>query len=149
MSLKLFPEVLQIWPVLSLMFHLPQLHSALLLSAMFRSTVKMVHVFYKSSISAAIRGLARLFKMRGRQGGSRVSRGGADWDSKWQLSIDFCTKCNFIWGEEGGQSFCQGGGRPRPPLATPLAAIFDGDQRLDISLHIIVQVSGQVLYLYE
>ena len=53
-----------------------------------------------------------------RGGGSGVSRG-ADWDSKWRLSIDLCTKCNFIGGASGGQSFCQGGGCPLL-LATPL-----------------------------
>ena len=47
--------------------------------------------------------------LRGERGG-----GGADWDSKWQLSIDLCTKCNFIWGQ-GGQSFFQGGSHPLPP----------------------------------
>ena len=31
---------------------------------------------------------------------------GADWDSKWQLPMDPCTKCHFIWGQhEGGQGF--------------------------------------------
>ena len=60
------------------------------------------------------RGVGRLFKMRGRQGGRTSERGGgADWDSKLQLSIDFCTKCNFIWGARGGR-------RPLLPLATPL-----------------------------
>ena len=38
---------------------------------------------------------------------------GADWDSKWQLSIDL--ECNFIWGERGGQSFCQGAVASLPP----------------------------------
>ena len=66
------------------------------------------------------RGVNRLFKIGGGKGGSGVSRG-ADWDSKWRLSIYLCTKCNFIWGQ-GGQSFCQRGSRPPPPpsLATPL-----------------------------
>ena len=60
------------------------------------------------------------FQNRGRQGGLRGEQG-ADWDSKWRLSIYLCTKCNFIWGQ-GGQSFCQRGSRPPPPpsLATPL-----------------------------
>ena len=34
--------------------------------------------------------------------------GGADWDSKWWLSIDLCTKCNFIWGREGGRVSARG-----------------------------------------
>ena len=55
------------------------------------------------------RGVARLFKMRGRQGGGAHEWAGGDWDSKWQLSmIDLCTKCNFILRARGGQSFCQG-----------------------------------------
>ena len=53
------------------------------------------------------RGVARLFKMRGKQGGLTSEQRGADWDSKWQLSIDLCTKCNL--GGKRGQSFCQGG----------------------------------------
>ena len=67
------------------------------------------------------RGVARLFKMRGRQGELR-GKGGErpDRDSKWRLSIDLCTKCNFIWGAREEQSFCQRGSHPPPPLATPL-----------------------------
>ena len=66
------------------------------------------------------RGIARLFKMRGWQGGLRGEQG-ADWDSKWRLSIDLCTKCNFIWGARGGAEFLPGGQLPPcPPLATPL-----------------------------
>ena len=45
---------------------------------------------------------------RGAQG---LAGGGTDWDSKWRLSIDLCTKCNFIWGREGAE-FLPGGGRP-------------------------------------
>ena len=73
--------------------------------------------FFRREKSIQSGALARLFKMKGRQGGSGVSRG-ADWDSKWRLSIDLCTKCNFIWGREGAE-FLPGGGRPPPPLATP------------------------------
>ena len=67
------------------------------------------------------RGVARLFKMRGRQGGLRGEQGGADWDSKWWLFIDLCTKCNFIWGARGGAEFLPEGAvaPPAPPLATP------------------------------
>ena len=64
-------------------------------------------------------GVVRLFKMRGRQGGLMGVWEGADWDSKWWLSIDLCTKCNFIWGVRG-HSFCQGAVAPCP-LAMPLA----------------------------
>ena len=64
-----------------------------------------------------IRGVARLFKMRGGKGGSRVSRG-ADWDSKWRLSIDLCAKCNFIWGQEGGRVSAWGRSPPPPGYAT-------------------------------
>ena len=55
------------------------------------------------------------------EGAARGLRGeqGADWDSKCRLSIDLCTKCNFIWGGEGAE-FQPGGGRPPVPLATPL-----------------------------
>ena len=37
---------------------------------------------------------------RGAQG--RAWEEGTDWDSKWRLTIDFCTKCNFIWGSRLG-----------------------------------------------
>ena len=71
--------------------------------------------FYNSTPTpkyVIFRGVARLFKMRGRQGGWGVSRGrGADRDSKWRLSIDLCTKCNFIWGQEGAE-FLPGGRTP-------------------------------------
>ena len=60
-------------------------------------------------------GVARLFKMRGRQGGLRGERGEADRDSKWRLSIDLCTKCNFIWGARGGAEFLTRGGGCPPP----------------------------------
>ena len=54
-----------------------------------------------------------------------VSRG-ADWDSKWQLSIDLCTECNFICGAKRGGRVSAGGSPPAPPpLATPL----DGSKR--------------------
>ena len=39
------------------------------------------------------RDIARLFKMRGHQGGLR---GGVDRTSKRQLSIDPCTKCHYM-----------------------------------------------------
>ena len=40
--------------------------------------------------------------------------GGADWDSKWRLSmIDLCTKCNFIWGL-GGRVSARGQSPPCP-----------------------------------
>ena len=59
-----------------------------------------------SAVNSLIgRGVARLFKMKGQQGGLRGEQGGergADRDSKWQLSIDLCTKCNFIWGGQEG-----------------------------------------------
>ena len=32
-----------------------------------------------------------------------------DQDPKWQLSIDPCTKCRFIWGLKGGLDFLLGG----------------------------------------
>ena len=64
------------------------------------------------------RDIVRLFKMRGRQVGSGVSGGGgADWDSKWWLSTDLCTKCNFIWGAE----FLPGAVAPLPPGYTTVA----------------------------
>ena len=59
-------------------------------------------------------GVARFFKMRGGKGGLRGKQGG-DWDSKCRLSIDLCTKCNFIWGREGGKVSV------RPPLSPPPA----------------------------
>ena len=39
---------------------------------------------------------------------------GADWDSKWRLSIDLCTKCNFIWGREGDRVSDRGRSPPAP-----------------------------------
>ena len=50
-----------------------------------------------------IRGIARLFKIRGWQVGHGEGRGkgkgeGADWDSKLRPSVDPYTKCHFIWG---------------------------------------------------
>ena len=60
--------------------------------------VKRSKVVHLGLVIFLTRGVARLFKMRGRQGGSGLRGGGADWDSKWQLSIDLCTKCNFISG---------------------------------------------------
>ena len=60
------------------------------------------------------RAVARLFKMRGRQGGLRgEQRGLLNWDWKWRLSIDLCTKCNFIWGR-GGRVSARGAVAPCP-----------------------------------
>ena len=53
--------------------------------------------------------------MRGGKGGSGVSGGGADWDSKWRLCIDLCTKCYFIGGPEGGRVSARGAVVPLPP----------------------------------
>ena len=69
------------------------------------------------------RGIARSFQNEGaaRGGGLRGERG-ADWDSKWWLSIDLCKKCNFIGargGKEGGRVSVRGQ-LPPCPLATPL-----------------------------
>ena len=44
------------------------------------------------------------FQKRGGKGGGGRS-GKADWDSKWGLSIDPCTKCHFMggsWASDGG-----------------------------------------------
>ena len=71
-------------------------------------------------LSMTKRGVVRLFKMRGRQGGLRGG-GGADWDSKWRLSIDLCTKCNLIWEAREGAEFVPGAVEPPLlPLAMPL-----------------------------
>ena len=71
-------------------------------------------------------GHSQTFQNEGAARGAQGGAGGADWDSKWQLSIDLCTKYNFIWGKRGGrvsapggQSFCQGAVAPHP-LTTPL-----------------------------
>ena len=58
--------------------------------------------------------------MKGQQGGLRGEQGGergADRDSKWRLSIDLCTKCNFIGGGgKRGAEFLPGVDRtPAPP----------------------------------
>ena len=65
MGLTQFTGVLLIWPVLHLMFHHLHLLSAFLLSAMFQSAVKVVHVNHKISIVATISDVERrqeLFK---------------------------------------------------------------------------------------
>ena len=54
----------------------------------------------------------------GGKGGVRDEQGAA-WDPKWRLSIDLCTKCNFIWGARGAEflpdgttiTFAYGGGK--------------------------------------
>ena len=61
------------------------------------------------------RDVARLFKMRGRKGGSGVS-GGADWDSKWWLSIILLYKVLFHLGGKRGAEFLPGGSCPPPRL---------------------------------
>ena len=62
------------------------------------------------------RGIARLFKMRGQQGGDQGWAGGLIGTQNGGSPIDLCTKCNFIWGwARGGQSFCQGVVAPLPP----------------------------------
>ena len=69
-------------------------------------------------------GRSQTFQNEGAARGAEGWAGGADRDSKWRLSIDLCTKCNFIGGAKGGQSFCQRGRSPPcppPPLATPLS----------------------------
>ena len=63
------------------------------------------------------RGIARL-QNEGAARGARVR--GADWDSKWQLTIDLCTKCDFMGGQEGGRVSARGQLPPDPHLATPL-----------------------------
>ena len=84
------------------------------------STVRQARVYrpnFKSrGLIRWVRGVARLFKMRGRQGGLRGEQG-ADRDSKWRLSIDLCTKCNFIWGGKRGAEFLPEGAvaPPCPP----------------------------------
>ena len=57
------------------------------------------------------RGVARLFKMRRRQGGG----GEADRDSGWRLSIVPCTTCHFVWeGSRGWASKWEGSSLPAP-----------------------------------
>ena len=58
-------------------------------------------------------------KLQGRSqtfqnGGAARGAHGADWDSKWQHSIDPCTKCHFIWGGLRGEGlgFWQRGLKP-------------------------------------
>ena len=48
-------------------------------------------------------GVASLFKVRGAPTGA-----GADRDSNWQLSIDLCRKCHFIWGLKGDGFLIEG-----------------------------------------
>ena len=65
-----------------------------------------------------MQGRSQTFQNEGAARGAQGWARGADWDPKWRLSIDLCTKCYFIGGQEGGQSFCQGGWLPPcpPPL---------------------------------
>ena len=72
---------------------------------------KLEQIFNK----APSQGRSQTFQNEGASRGAQGwAGGGADWDSKWRLSIDLCTKCNFIWGR-GGQSFCRGQSPPCPP----------------------------------
>ena len=50
------------------------------------------------------------------EGAARGAQGeqGADCDSKWRLSIDLCTKCNFIEGWEGDSVSARGAVAPAP-----------------------------------
>ena len=57
--------------------------------------------------------------MRGRQGGLKGEQRGADRDSIWRLSIDLCTKCNFIWGARGGGGRVSARRGGCPPAPTP------------------------------
>ena len=41
--------------------------------------------------------------------------GGAYWDSKWQLSIDPCTKCHFMGAQGGARILTEGVQAPPPP----------------------------------
>ena len=78
-------------------------------------SVRTSHQVTLQSVGGGGRGVARLFIMRGRQGGSGVSGGGGGWrDSKWRLSLDLCTKCNFIWGLEEGRVSVRGRSPPVP-----------------------------------
>ena len=63
-----------------------------------------------------MQGRSQTFQNEGAARGLRCE--GADWDSKWRLSIDLCTKCNFIWGQEGmedGRDSARGAFAPLPP----------------------------------
>ena len=46
----------------------------------------------------AIQGRSQTFQNEGAARGTEGVIRGVDWDSKWWLSIDLCTKCNFIGG---------------------------------------------------
>ena len=101
------------------------------------------HTPTKKKVECPPRGCSQTFQNEGRQGGPRGERGvgvgGADWDSKWWLSIDLCTKCNFIWGGkspgaltlERGMGMCCGhdplfSGQsplPSPPIYRQCAAL--------------------------
>ena len=63
-------------------------------------------------------GRSQTFQNEGAARGAEGWAGGADRDSKWRLSINLCTKCNFIWGgKRGGRVSARGGGcPPLPPL---------------------------------
>ena len=78
-------------------------------------------------VPVPMQGRSQTFQNEGTARGAQGWAGGADWDSKWRLSIDLCTKCNFIWGARGAE-FLPGGScpphlppPPPPPPATPLA----------------------------
>ena len=69
-------------------------HSFISLIPTFNHFVNIVHYA----------GRSQTFQNEGWQGrGLRGDSEGADCDSKWRLSMDLCTKCDFIWGQEGGR----------------------------------------------
>ena len=68
----------------------------------------------KLSYTLLDQGRSQTFQNEGVSMGAQGWAGGADWDSKWRLSIDLCTKCNFIWGARGGRVSARGRSPPAP-----------------------------------
>ena len=93
-----------------------------------RSIQEISKVVYKKTMSETcafitslccmkrVQGRSQTFQNEGAARGAQGWAGGLTADSKWWLSIDLSTKCNFIWGGQGGQSSARGAVAPCPPL---------------------------------
>ena len=83
--------------------------------------------------------------MRGQQGGLKGERGGgADRDSKWWLSIDLCTKCNYIGGGQGAES-------PPPSGYATEFDCFPGQNKLEYTkcFDAVIACFGSLLELHD
>ena len=86
-----------------------------------------------------MQGRSQTFQNEREQGGSESFKG-ADWDWKWRLSVDPCTKCHFIWRLVGSTSVW-GAQAPQPPSFgyTPVRGVFP---------NVVCWSEIQIIYLY-